>query len=155
MNGVSQELQNNCFKGSTSLITSVSTTGIVSASKTSGLADGLMFVEYPKRLKKVLKEDFKINIKKLLDNYGQCYNPQKPCHFEFYRGHQTLSCLYSSVYAELNLIEKYFSILKNMVLRKIVWTRMRWMLIDAFILLNKCIFKIDADQVRKLWLSFT
>ena len=56
---------------------------------------------------------------------------------------------------ELNPIEKYFSILKNMVLRRIVGTRMKWQSIEAFRLLNKCIFQIDADQVRKLWFSFT
>ena len=66
MKGVSQELQNICFEGSTSLITSISSTGIVFASKTSGPVDGLMFVEYLKRLKTVLKEDFEIDIENCL-----------------------------------------------------------------------------------------
>ena len=66
MKGVSQELLNICFEGSTSLITSISSTGIVFAFKTSGAVDGLMFVEYLKRLKQVLKEDFEINIENCL-----------------------------------------------------------------------------------------
>ena len=42
MKGVSQELQNICFEGSTSLITSIRLTGIVFAAKISGPVDGLL-----------------------------------------------------------------------------------------------------------------
>ena len=38
---------------------------------------------------------------------------------------------------------------------RIIETRIKWHSIETFRRLNKCIFQIDADQVRMRWLSFT
>ena len=62
MKGVNQQLKNICIEDSTSLITSISPSRIVFASKTSGFVNNLIFVEYLKRLIQTLKEDFEINI---------------------------------------------------------------------------------------------
>ena len=155
MKGFDQELQNIWFDGSTSLITSITSTGIVFGINTSGSVDGSIFAEYLRRLKQMLKDDLDVSIENCLLFMDNATTHRSEVAMKFMNENHCSAAFIPPYMPDLNPIEKYFSKLKNMILRETVGARMKWQSKEASTLLKKCIFRIDTDQVRKLWLSFT
>ena len=108
MKVVNQELQNICFEDSSSLIILISSSGIVFASKTSGSVNSLMFVEYLKRLKQILKEDFEINIMNCLIIMDNATTHRSKITTNFIEEKNLLVAFIPQYMPELNPIENIF-----------------------------------------------
>ena len=150
-----RELLNIGYTDSKSLITSITSSGKVLAANTKEPVNASMFIQYLLNLDKFVEEVWSSNMSKwliILDN-ATTHRSKKTTEF-CKKQNWTLAFIPSYMY-ELAPIEKYFSKLKKLVLRRRTETKISWQSIKADCILREWIIHIDEESVRKLWSTFT
>ena len=130
-NGEMRELLNIGYTDSTSLITSITSSGKVLAANTKGPVNASLFIQYLLNLDKFVEEVWSTNMSKwriILEN-AATHRSKKTT--EFCKKQNWTLAFIPPYMSELTLIEKYFFKLRKIVLRRRTETKISWQSIKA------------------------
>ena len=153
--GETRELLNIGYTYSTSLIVSTTSSWKVLAANTKGPVNASMFIQYLLNLDKFVEEVWSTNMSKWLIILDSATTHKSKKTTEFWKKQNWTLAFILPYMPELAPIEKYFSKLKKLVLRRRTETKISWQSIKADCILWEWIMHIDEESVRKLLSTFT
>ena len=152
--GRDSELMNILYSNSTSLITSITSLGEVFAISTVGAVNSSMFIEFLSKLKLFVERKGSTYIENcliILDN-ASTHRSQQSIQYLQSNG---FNDAYIPVYTpEFSPIEKYFSRLKHIVMKRSKAKILNWQSDEAQNLIVDAIQIISKADTKKLWSVF-
>ena len=155
LKGKEANLMNLWFSNSTSLITSITTLGDVFAANICGSITSERFVEYLEQLSNFLLAKTGVLLKNwlvIVDNASI----HRASYVKKYIEDKKLSVAYLPTYSpEMAPVERYFSMLKKIVIKQWSGMHIDWKSEKSWRLLKQSMLLIQPRSVQKLWLTFT
>ena len=149
------KLNNIWYSSSTSLITAITSKGNAFAANTDGSVNSSIFLEFLKRLWWFIEEECRTKIDKCLFILDNAATHRSNNVIKYWQNRRISIAFIPPYTPELAPIEKYFSILKNMILRQTIGEWMSWQSTRASKVIRSWILRIEKKTVQKLWLTFT
>ena len=154
LKGKEIRLKNIWFSNSTSLMAAITSYGDTFSAETQGSVTSKIFVQFLDELKWFIKDRLNTSIQKwliILDNASILRSKA----VKDYVASNCLHLAYIPAYSpELAPIEKYFSMLKRVVMKNTVGQRINWKSKKTKEILNKSMLQISYKSVRNLWKTF-
>ena len=139
---------------STSLITSITSTGSIYASSISDSAKGSTIFDYFQGLKEFIQDKLKIDIRRWLILFDNAPTHRSKVVKEFIK-EESLSVVFIPAYSpELAPIEKYFALLKRIVTRKAWKDEVNWKKEESMVIIKRATQSIPCKIISNIWRYF-
>ena len=153
--GKENNLMNICFSNSTSLMTAITSFGDVLSAETRGSVTSKHFIKFLVKLKSFIYDTIGLWMHKwliIVDNASTHRSREVKDYIE----ENKLNFAYIPAYSpEMAPVEKYFSILKRVVIKKTTGQQVNWRGDKTKDILNYSMLQISPKVIRNLWRTFT
>ena len=152
--GVEDVITNIKYSGSLSLISAITSSGSSFHATVSGWINSSLFMKFMVELTNFLKRHHGDELEKVLILLDNAPSHRAKTIKDYFKASETSVIFLPPYSPELAPVEKYFSILKNLVSKDKCQNTMSWKTEKGIDLIEKNIQKIDASTTKRLWWHF-
>ena len=149
------KLGNIWSSSSTSLITAIISRGNVFAANTKGSVNSSRFLEFMAKLRTFIRGSCNIQEDRCLFILDNASTHRSAKVVEYWKQYSLSVSFIPPYMPELAPIEKYFSILKNSILRRTKEESINWQSAKGTNIIKEWVKETHETNIRKLWLTFT